>query len=111
RPPGSRFERGSTTASRLNDPAIERANALRCVAERRGITLAQLALAWVHQQPGVTAPILGARTLQHLLTALPALEVRLTPEEQEEIDRIAPPGSAVSDYWDVNTFRRLRRAS
>jgi aryl-alcohol dehydrogenase-like predicted oxidoreductase len=51
------------------------------IAGRRGISNAQVALAWVLQQPGVTAPIVGASKMKHLDDALAALEVKLDPAD------------------------------
>jgi len=51
------------------------------IAERRGIPRAQVALAWLLAQPGLTAPIVGATKPHHLSDAIAALEVQLTPEE------------------------------
>ncbi len=51
------------------------------VARKRGISNAQVALAWVLQQPGVTAPIVGASKMQHLEDAVAALNVKLSEEE------------------------------
>lgn len=51
------------------------------IAERRGISNAQVALAWVLHQPGVTAPIVGASKMPQLDEALAALSVRLDAEE------------------------------
>ena len=51
------------------------------VAERKGISRARLALAWLVSKPGVTAPIVGATKLQHLEDAVAALEVKLSSEE------------------------------
>ena len=51
------------------------------VAQARGVPRAQVALAWVAQQPQVTAPIVGATKLHHLEDAVAALELALTPEE------------------------------
>jgi len=51
------------------------------VASRRGLTQAQVALSWLMQQPGVTAPIVGATRMAHLEQAVEALEVTLTTEE------------------------------
>ncbi len=51
------------------------------VARKRGINNAQVALAWVLQQPGITAPIIGASKMQHLDDAVAALKVKLTEEE------------------------------
>jgi aryl-alcohol dehydrogenase-like predicted oxidoreductase len=51
------------------------------IAERRGIPRAQVALAWMLAQPGITSPIVGATKPHHLDDAVAALEVRLTAEE------------------------------
>ncbi len=51
------------------------------VAAQRGISRAQVALAWVLSKPGITAPIVGATKLNHLSDALAAVEVKLSPEE------------------------------
>jgi len=56
-------------------------DAVRQVAEARGIPRAQVALAWVIQKAGVTAPIVGGTKLSHLEDAVAALSVRLTPDE------------------------------
>jgi aryl-alcohol dehydrogenase-like predicted oxidoreductase len=55
--------------------------AVAAVAAARGIPPAQVALAWVLQTPGVTAPIIGATKPHHLTDAVAALEVKLPPEE------------------------------
>jgi len=51
------------------------------IAQQRGIPNAQVALAWVMQQPGVTAPIIGASKSKHLDDAIAALEVKLDPAD------------------------------
>jgi aryl-alcohol dehydrogenase-like predicted oxidoreductase len=58
-------------------------------ARERGVPKEQLALAWVMSHPAVTAPIIGARTVAHLDTALAALELHMTSEERDRIDKIA----------------------
>ena len=55
------------------------------VAGKRGLTMAQVALAWVLHQPGVTAPIIGASRMEHLEEAVKALEIRLDGEEQKAL--------------------------
>jgi aryl-alcohol dehydrogenase-like predicted oxidoreductase len=57
---------------------VERAATL---AAERGVSRAQVALAWVLAKPVVTAPIVGATRLSHLEDALAALELKLSPEE------------------------------
>lgn len=58
------------------------------IAQHRQVTPAQIALAWLLHQPGVTAPIIGASKMHHLEDALSALEIQLT---QEECDRLEAP--------------------
>jgi aryl-alcohol dehydrogenase-like predicted oxidoreductase len=62
-----------------SDDAVIAAN--RAVAAARGVSPAETALAWLLSRPGVTAPILGATKLEHLETALRALDLELTPAE------------------------------
>jgi aryl-alcohol dehydrogenase (NADP+) len=51
------------------------------LAEQRGVSPAQVALAWLLHQPGVTSPIVGASKMQHLEEAVAALDIRLSPED------------------------------
>jgi len=62
------------------------ADAVKHVAAQRGIPRAQVALAWVIQKAGVTAPIIGATKLSHLDDAVAALSVKLTPEEIAQLE-------------------------
>lgn len=56
------------------------------IAAERGVPAARVALAWVAQQPVVTAPIIGATRPEHLQDAVAALELRLSPEEVERLE-------------------------
>jgi aryl-alcohol dehydrogenase-like predicted oxidoreductase len=58
------------------------------IAKQRGVSNAQVALAWVLQQPGVTSPIVGASKMQHLEDAVKALELKLS---DEELKRLSEP--------------------
>jgi len=58
------------------------------VARRRGVSNAHVALAWLLQQPGVTAPIIGASKMAHLEDAVAALELKL---DQGEMEALAAP--------------------
>jgi aryl-alcohol dehydrogenase-like predicted oxidoreductase len=51
------------------------------IAEKRGVTPSQIALAWVLNKPYITAPIIGASKMDHLEQAIAALEIQLAPEE------------------------------
>jgi aryl-alcohol dehydrogenase (NADP+) len=56
------------------------------MARRRGVPNAQVALAWLLQRPGVTAPIIGASKMSHLEDAVQALDLRLTVEEVQSLE-------------------------
>ena len=56
------------------------------VARERGVTMAEVALAWLLARPGVAAPIIGATKLEHLDSAGRALALRLTPEETARLE-------------------------
>jgi aryl-alcohol dehydrogenase-like predicted oxidoreductase len=56
------------------------------IAARRGVSRAQVALAWLLHKPVVTAPIVGASKPQHLEDAVAALSLELTPEEVAELE-------------------------
>lgn len=98
------------TDKRLTTAALDVIEKLIVLAEARGIALPDLCHAWLLQRPGITAPIIGASKLEYVDAAVRATEIELTAEELAEIDRIIPPGSAVSDYYDGNTYARMRRA-
>jgi aryl-alcohol dehydrogenase-like predicted oxidoreductase len=61
-------------------------DAVERVAKTRGVPMAQVALAWVRQQPAVTCPIVGATKLHHLDDALGSLSLTLSPEEMEAVE-------------------------
>jgi len=77
-------------------------------ARELGCTPSQLALAWNAAQPGVTAPIIGPRTLDQLIDNLAAVDVSLAPEDFGRIDAIAPPMTAAMPYYDAALAADMR---
>lgn len=71
------------------------------IADEKGCTLAQLALAWCVQQPGVTSPIIGPRTMEQLDDNLGALTVDITEDDRARIDVLVPPGMVVSPFYEA----------
>ena len=59
-------------------------------AAERGVTPAQLALAWAMAEPRITSPIIGARNLRQLNDTLGRLDFQLTPEDRAEIPSVLP---------------------
>ena len=69
--------------SPLDEPVV---NAVQAVAEARGATMAQIALAWVLNSPVVSAPIVGATKPHHLPEAIAALDLRLSEDEIRSLE-------------------------
>jgi voltage-dependent potassium channel beta subunit len=91
-PEGSRLWRSERLReSYLTNENSERVKKLKAVADELGCTRAQLAIAWCAAQRGVTSVITGATKLEQLKANLGALEVEITDEVSQAIDRIFPP--------------------
>lgn len=93
---------GSLGQRMLSEDNLGRIRALNTIAERRGQTLAQMAIAWVLRDPRVTSALVGARTVQQLDDSLDAVN-RLGFDEAElrEIDQYAGEGGI--DLWKVSS--------
>jgi aryl-alcohol dehydrogenase-like predicted oxidoreductase len=97
---------GSSRAERLpgrfdpslpeNQRKLELADALARLAEEAGLTLIELAIAFVVRHPAVTSAIIGPRTMEQLESQLPAAEVHLDDELLDRIDELVPPGTTVN---------------
>jgi aryl-alcohol dehydrogenase-like predicted oxidoreductase len=83
-------------------------SAVQDVAEARGISMAQVALAWTAQRPAVTSVIIGVRTVEQLRYNLGAASLVLDPAEMEKLDSVSAP--RVSDYpYGVGGNRQRHR--
>ena len=77
-------------------------DAVASLAERAGISLIELAIAFVLRHPAITSAIIGPRTMDHLESQLPAADVRLFDEVLDAIDAIVAPGVTLNpadDGW------------
>jgi aryl-alcohol dehydrogenase-like predicted oxidoreductase len=79
-----------------NQRKLEAADALARLAEEAGVTLIEMAIAFVIRHPAVTAAIIGPRTMEHLESQLSAADVELPDELLDRIDEIVPPGVNVN---------------
>jgi aryl-alcohol dehydrogenase-like predicted oxidoreductase len=95
--------------ARWTDASLAVVEKLQALAQAKGVPLSQFALAWVIQQPGVTSPIAGPRTLEQFEDNLKALDVSFTPAELKAIDVIVPPGTHTSPYYEANFGPHLHR--
>ena len=75
------------------------ADALREIADAKGATVAQVAIAWVLSRGEDIVPLVGARTRERLSEALGALELELTDADVDAIERAVPPGAAAGDRY------------
>jgi len=86
-------------------------SAVQTVAEQRGVSMAEVALAWVTDRPGVTSTILGARTLDQLRTNLAAADLHLSPEETASLDAASALPVADYPYGELGVQQRSRSLS
>jgi aryl-alcohol dehydrogenase-like predicted oxidoreductase len=83
-------------------------DAVRSVAESRGVSMAQVALAWLADRPAVTSVILGARTVEQLDDNLGAAELHLDEKETSLLDEASAPLVADYPYGGPGTNQRAR---
>jgi aryl-alcohol dehydrogenase-like predicted oxidoreductase len=83
--------------------------AVREVAEARGVSMAPVALAWLVDRPAVSSVILGARTMEQLEDNLAAVGLHLTPEETARLDAVSDPHPADYPYGEPGREQRSRR--
>jgi aryl-alcohol dehydrogenase (NADP+) len=107
---GENPDRGVEAWSRRsqNQRVRDVVDAVRSIAEARGISMAQIALAWLVDRPAITSVILGARTMDQLNDNLAAADLHLTSEEREQLDQASDPGAADYPYGGPGTAQRDR---
>ncbi|MFJ9244959.1 aldo/keto reductase [Streptomyces sp. NPDC101776] len=107
--PQARFDM-STPANQRKLDAVEQ---LALLAEKAGLTLIELAVAFVVNHPGVTAAIIGPRTMDQLEAFLPAADITLSTDVLDAIDEIVAPGVTVNpvdnSYGDFELRADQRR--
>jgi len=84
-------------------------DAVRKVAEGRGVSLAQVAIAWLMARPAVSSVILGARSMDQLTDNMAAAELKLTPEETRLLDEASKPPTPDYPYGEPGQSQRTRR--
>lgn len=96
--PGARFD--MTTPA--NQHKLDVVEDLAQLAEQAGMTLIELAIAFVVRHPGVTSAIVGPRTMEQLESYLPAVDRPLSDDVLDRIDEIVPPGVTLNP--DDNSY-------
>jgi aryl-alcohol dehydrogenase-like predicted oxidoreductase len=100
--------RGGIYAERVTPRGIEVGRSFVKIAEDIGLTPSQLALLWVKDQPGITAPLMGPRTLQQLDEFLPVLDMHLDNETRKTCDELVPPGTAIADFHNSANWMKMK---
>jgi len=81
--------------------------ALRQIAKARGVTVAQIAIAWVLRQGDDIIPVIGARRRDRLAETLGSLDVVLTPDDLAAIERAVPKGVAAGERYNSHGMATL----
>jgi aryl-alcohol dehydrogenase-like predicted oxidoreductase len=82
--------------------------AVQKIAAERGVSMAEIALAWLADRPGVTSTILGARTVEQLETNLRGADLHLTAEETAALDAASDPHPTDYPYGEMGVQQRDR---
>jgi aryl-alcohol dehydrogenase-like predicted oxidoreductase len=89
------------------DHNLSLVDALAAVADEKGVTVAQIAIAWVLSRGEDIVPLIGARTRQRLDEALGALDVELSDDELSRIEAAVPEGAAAGTRYDEHQMAML----
>ncbi len=109
-PIGSRATlRGGIYAERVTARGIDVGNRFVTLAQEHGIDPAQLAILWVKDQPGITAPIIGPKTVEQLSQLLPVMEMTLSETLRAACDDLVPPGTAVANFHNSAPWMKAQR--
>jgi len=94
--------RGGIYAERITDAGVAIGERFARLAEETDYSPAELALLWVKDQPGITAPIFGPRTTEQLVSVLRVLDARLSDDLRQRCDELVPPGAVVADFHNTS---------
>ncbi len=102
---GQQAPEGSRKLVEWNEPPVYDEEALYnivdelvSIGDSRGISAAQVSLAWLLGRPGISSLVIGAKTEQQLLDNLAATEIRLSKDERDRLDKVSMP-PLIYPYW------------
>ena len=100
--------RGGIYAERVTEKGIAVGSRFVQLAEENGISPAQLSILWVKDQDGITAPLIGPRTVQQLEELIPVADMSLDKKIRQACDELVPPGSAVANFFNSADWMKMR---
>ena len=103
-PPDSRYDSFWQRPDYLTDAVFDVLDVVEALAAEKDCTPTQIALRWCLDQPGITSPIIGPRTLSHLQNNLDTLDITLSAEDHQRLDAIAPPGQMTVPFYGHDGF-------
>lgn len=103
-PEGSRGTLRSVYRDRITQEGVEVGLKFAKRAEEKGCSAAQLAVAWILHQPGITGAILGPRNMEQFETLLSAADLALHEEDLRFCDTLVPPGTHVTSYFNTSLW-------
>jgi aryl-alcohol dehydrogenase-like predicted oxidoreductase len=103
-PRGSRYglEPRRMGRNHFTEEAFAVAEVVEAIATEKGCTPGQLALAWCKEQPSITSPIIGPRTMEQLEDNLGAVNVEITEEDRARLNEVAAPGRSIVPYYEAD---------
>jgi aryl-alcohol dehydrogenase-like predicted oxidoreductase len=93
-------------ARRINRKGLEVSARVSEIAAGYGLTPGQLSLLWVKDQPGVTSPLIGPRSVEQLEEMLEVADLRADGELRAAFDQLNPPGMAVSNFHNTSGWMK-----
>ncbi len=87
------------TQKHFTDRAFDVLDEVEAIAKEKNCTTAQVALSWCKDQPGITSPIIGPRTMDQLLDHLGSVNVALSESDRARLDAVSEPEQAVVPYY------------
>ncbi|MCB8945898.1 MAG: aldo/keto reductase [Ardenticatenaceae bacterium] len=99
---------GGIYAERVTARGIEVGKQFTKIAQQAELTPAQLSLLWIKDQPGITAPLVGVRTLAQLEEAIPVMEMTLSDELRAVCDELVAPGTAVVNFHNTAPWMKMQ---
>ncbi len=93
----------------LVEAAFNVLDVVQSIAQKQGCSPSQVALAWVKDQPAITSPIIGPRTMEQLEDNLGAANVKLAESEMDQLNEVSLPGRAVVPYYEADFGPHLVR--
>ncbi len=100
--------RGGIYAERICERGIQIGTEFAALAANAGISPVHLAVLWVKDQPGITAPIIGPRTIGHLEDLLPVGDMELHDDVRKACDDLVPPGSAAANFHNSAAWMKMQ---